>query len=209
MNCIYKWRKEFQTPEALFKLYTNHTTAENVIKLVKKSVNFGLRKGQNKQKSCKILSPYNIFGPSVQISCSVMSDSLWLHGLQHARPPCPSPTPGVYSNSFPLSWWCHPTILSSVVPFSSHLQSFPASGSFLMSQLFASGGWTVGVSASASVLQMNIQDQLPLGWTGWILQSKRLSRVVSNTSKASILQCSAFFIIQVSHPYLRKNHSLD
>ena len=120
---------------------------------------------------------------SVQFSCSVMSDSLRPHGLQHARPLCPSPTPGVYSNSCPLSWWCHPTISSSVVPFSFRLQSFPTSGSFQMSQFFASGGQIIGVSASASVLPMNIRDWFPLGWTGWIfLQSKGLSRVFSNTT---------------------------
>ena len=111
----------------------------------------------------------------VQFSCSVVSDSLQPHGLQHARLPCPSPTPRVYSNSYLLSQWCHPTILSSVVPFSSFLQSFPASGSFQMSQFFASGGQSIGVSASASVFLMNIQDWFPLGWTGWIsLQSKGL-----------------------------------
>ena len=120
---------------------------------------------------------------SVQFSCSVMSDSLQPHGLQHARPPCPSPTPGVYSNSCPLSWWCHPTISSSVVPFFSCLQSCLASGSFQMRQLFTSGGQMIGVSASASVLPMNIQDWSPLGWTGWIsLQSKGLSRAFSNTT---------------------------
>ena len=109
---------------------------------------------------------------SVQFSRSAVSNSLWPHGLQHARPPCPSPTPGVYSNSCPLNWWCHPTISSSVIPFSSHLQSFPASGSFPMSQLFTSGGQSIGVSASTSVLPMNTQDWFPLGWTGWIsLQS--------------------------------------
>ena len=97
---------------------------------------------------------------SVQFSRSVVSNSLWLHGLQHARLPCPSPTPGVYSNSCPLSRWCHPTISSSVVPFSSHLRSFPASGSFPMSQFFESGGQSVGISASASVLPMNIQSGL-------------------------------------------------
>ena len=100
--------------------------------------------------------------------CSVVSDSLQPHGLQHAKPPCPSPIPGVYSNSHPLSQWCHPTISSSVVPFSSCLQSFPASGSFPRSQFFTSGGQRIGVSTSASVLQMNIQDWSPLGWTGWI-----------------------------------------
>ena len=126
---------------------------------------------------------------SVQFSCSVLSDSWRPHGLQHARPPCPSPTLEVYSSSCPFSWWCHPTTSSSVVPFSSHLQSFPASGSFQMSQLYASGGQSIGVSASASVLPMNIQDWFPLGWTGWIsLPSKGLSRVFSDnhSSKASI-----------------------
>ena len=119
----------------------------------------------------------------VQFSRSVMSDSLWPHGLQHPRPPCPSPTSVDYSNSCLLSWWCHPLISSSVVPFSSHLQSFPVSGSFPMSQLFASGDQSIGVSASASVLPMNIQDWFPLGWTGWIsLESKELSRVFSNTT---------------------------
>ena len=110
-----------------------------------------------------------------------MSNSLWPNGLQHTRPPCPSPTPRVYSNSCPLSQWCHPTISSSVVPFSSHLESFPASGYFPMSQFFASGGQSIGVSASASVLPVNIQDLFPLGWTGLIsLQSKGLSRAFSN-----------------------------
>ena len=105
------------------------------------------------------------------------------HGLQHTRPPCPSPTPRVYSNACPLSWWCHPTISSSVVAFSSCLQSFPASGSSLMSQFFTSGGQSIRVSASASFLTMNIQDWFPLGWTGWIsLPSKGLSRVFSSTT---------------------------
>ena len=112
-----------------------------------------------------------------------MSDSLQPHGLQHTRTPCPSATPGVYSNSCPLSRWRHLTISSSVVPFPSCLQSFPASGSFPVSQFFASGGQSIGVSASASVLPMNIQDWSPLGWTSWIsLQSKGLSRVFSNTT---------------------------
>ena len=104
---------------------------------------------------------------SVQFSCSVVTDS-WRPQLQHARPPCPSPTPGVYSNSCPLSQWYHPSISSSVVPFSSCPQSFPASGSFPMSQFFTSGGQSIGVSALTSVLPMNIQDWFPLGWTGWI-----------------------------------------
>ena len=119
---------------------------------------------------------------SVQFSHSVISDSLQPHESQHARPPCPSPTPGVHSDSRPSSQWCHPTISSSVVLFSSHLQSFPASGSFQMSQLFALGGQSIGVSASTSVLPMNTQDWSPLGWTAWIsLQSKGLSRVFSST----------------------------
>ena len=108
--------------------------------------------------------------------------TLWPDGLQHARPPCPSPTAGAYSNSCPLRQWCHPTISSSVSPFSSCPQSFPASGSFPMSQFFASGGQSIGVSASASVLLMNIQNWSPLGWTGWIsLQSKGFSRVFNST----------------------------
>ena len=120
---------------------------------------------------------------SVQFSCSVMSNSLQPHGLQHARPPCPSPSPRVYSNSCLLSWWCHTAISSSAVPFFSYLQSFPASGSFQISQFFVSGGQSVGISTSTSVLPMNTQDWTPLGWTGWIsLQSKGLSRVFSNTS---------------------------
>ena len=118
-----------------------------------------------------------------------MSDSLWPHELQHTRPPCPSPTPGVHPNPCPSSRWCHPAISSSVVPFSSCPQSLPASGSFAMSQLFTWGGQSIGVSASASVLAMNTQDWSPLGWTGWIsLQSKGLSRVFSNTIVISQLQ---------------------
>ena len=120
---------------------------------------------------------------SVQFSCSVVSDSLQPHEYQHARPPCPSPTPGVNSNSRPSSPWCHPAISSSVVPFSSCPQSLAESGSFPMSQLFAWGGQSIGVSASASVLKMNTQDWSPLEWTGWIsLQSMGLSRVFSNTT---------------------------
>ena len=120
---------------------------------------------------------------SVQFSCSVVSDSLWPHELQHARPPCPSPTPGVHSNSCPSSQWCHPAVSSSVVPFSSCPQSLPASGSYPMSQLFAWGSQSIRVSALASVLPKNTQDWSPLEWTGWIsLQSKGLSRVFSNTT---------------------------
>ena len=132
---------------------------------------------------------------SVQFSHSVMFDSLGPREPQHTRPPCPSPTPRVYPNSCPLSWWCHSTISSSVIPFSSCPQSFPASGSFQMSQLFASGGQSVGVSASTSVLPMNTQDWSLLGLTGWIsLQPKGLSRVFSNTT----VQKCQFFSTQLS-----------
>ena len=138
---------------------------------------------------------------SVQFRCSVMSDSLRPHELQHIRPPCPSPTPRVHPNSCPLTQWCHPTISSSVVPFSSCSQFFPASGSFQMSQLFASGGQSVGVLASTSVPPLNTQGWSPLGWTGWIsLQSKGLSRVFSNTTDRK----HQFFGTQ---PFLYKSHS--
>ena len=146
---------------------------------------------------------------SAQFSRSVVSDSVT---LQHARPPCPSPTLGVHSNPCPLSQWCHPTISSPAVPFSFCLQSFPASGSFQMSQLFTSGGQSTGVSASESVLPMNIQDWFTLGWTGWIsLQSKGLSRVFSNTTVQKhqffgavfLFVCLLCFLIgQFSHPYM-------
>ena len=132
---------------------------------------------------------------SVQFSHSVMSDSLQPHEPQHTRPPCPSPTPGVHSNSCPLSQLCHPTISSSVIPFSSCPQSLPASGSFQMSQLFALGVQSIRLSASTSVLPKNTQDWSPLGWTGCIsLQSKRLSRVFSNTT----VQKHQFFSAQLS-----------
>ena len=132
---------------------------------------------------------------AVMFNGSVVSDSLRPHGLQHTRLPCPSPTPGAYSNSCPLNQWCHPTISSSVVPFSSCFQSFPAQGSFQMSQFFASGDQSIGVSASASVLPMNIQDWFPSVLTGWIsLQSKGLSRVFSSTT----VQKHWFFTAQLS-----------
>ena len=141
-----------------------------------------------KSKTAEAYGNNSLF--SVQFSCSLQP-----HGLQHTRPPCPSPAPGVYSNSCPLSQWCHPTISSSVVPFSSHLQSFPALGSFPMSQFFPTGGQSIGVSASTSVLPMNTQDWSPLGWTVWIfLQSKGLSRVFSNTT----VQKHQFFGVQLS-----------
>ena len=158
----------------------------------------------------KILSKlysYLVQFSSVQFSRSVVSDSLLPHELQHARPPCPSPTPRVYPNSSPSSRWCHPAIPSSVSPFSSCPQSLPA-----MSQLFAWGGQSFGVSALASVLPMNFQDWSPLGWTGWTsLQAKGLSRIFSNTT----VQKHQFFSAQLSGPILtfiydyRKNHSFD
>ena len=130
-------------------------------------------------KQCKLSADIS----SVQFSRSVVSDSLWPHGLQHSRPPCPSPTPRAYPNSCPLSWWCHPNISSSVIPFSSCPQSFPDSVSFQMNQLFTSGGQSIGVSALTSDLPINVQVWSPLEWTGWIsLQSKGLSRVFSNTT---------------------------
>ena len=139
--------------------------------------------------------PKNRLESSVQFSRSVLPDSSRPHESQHTRPPCPSPTPGVYSNSCPSSWCCHPAISPSVVPFSSCPQSLPASGPFPMSQLFAWGGQSIGVSASASVLPMNTQDLSPLEWTGWIpLQSKGLSRVFSNTT----VQKHQFFSAQLS-----------
>ena len=128
-------------------------------------------------------------------SVAQLCPTLQPQGMQYARPPCPSPTPGIYSNSRPSSRWCHATISSSAIPFSSRLQSFPASGSFQMSQFFPSVGQSIGVSASASVLSMNIQDWFPLGWTGWIsLQSKGFSRVSSNTT----VQKHQFFGVQLS-----------
>ena len=138
---------------------------------------------------------------SVKFSRSVVSDTLWPHEPQYTRPPCSSPTPRIHPNPCPSSQWCHPTISSSVIPFSSCPQYFPASGSFPMSHLFASGGQNIGVSASTSVLPMNSQDWSLLGWTGWIsLQSKGLARVFSHSSKASILLRSAFSTVQLSHP---------
>ena len=151
---------------------------------------------------------------SVQFSLSVVSDSLWPHKLQHTRLPCPSPTPRVYSNSCPSSQWCHPAISSSVVPFSSCPQSLPpVSRSFPISQLFARGDQSIGVSASTSALPMNTQDWSPLGWTGWISwNSKGLSRVLSNT----IIQKSQILVLRfLRSPTLtsihdhRKNHNLN
>ena len=150
---------------------------------------------------------------SVHFSRSVVCNSLWPHEPQHARPPCPSPTPVVYPNPCPSSWWCHPTISSAVIPFSFRLQSFPASGSFPMSHLFTWGGQNIGISALASVLSTNTQGWSPSEWTGWIcLQSKGPSRVFSNTT----VQKHQFFGAESSsqsnshiHTWPQENHSLD
>ena len=164
-----------------------------------------IRAGRSDRRSWEL----NTWGLSTrirsdQIRCSVVSDSLRPHELQRARPPCPSPTPGVHPNPRPLSQWCPLTISFSVVPFSSCPQSFPASGSFKMSQLFPSGGQSIGISASTSVLPVNIQDWFPLGWTDWIsLQSKGLSRVFSNT----IAQKHQFFGTQLSLWYNSHIHT--
>ena len=145
-------------------------------------------------KKYSIVYVYHIFFQfsSVHFSYSAMSNSLQPCGMQHTSLPHPSPTPGACSNSRPLSWWCHPTISSSVVPFFSHLQSFPASGSFPKDQFFSSVGQSIGVSASASVLPVNSQDWFPLGTLKGLLQH--------HSSKASILRCSAFFMVQLSYP---------
>ena len=142
---------------------------------------------------------------SVHFSHSAVSDSLWSHGLQHARLPCPSPTPGVYSNSCPLNWWCHPTILSSVVPFSFYLQSCPESGSFPMSQFFASGGQSIGLLASASVPSNEHSGLISFSFDWFdLLAVQRIlkSLLQHHSSKAPILWCSDFFIVQHSHPYM-------
>ena len=152
-----------------------------------------------------------------QFSRSVVSISLRPHGLQHARPPCPSPTPRAYSNSCPLSRWCHPMSSSSVTPFSSHLQSFPASGAFPRSHFFTSGGQSIGVSASAPVLPMNTQDWFPLGWTGWIsLQSKGLWETLEESSPTPQFKSINSLVLSfIYSPTLTsiydywKNHSFD
>ena len=150
---------------------------------------------------------------SVQFSHSVMSDSFWPHEPQHARPSCPSLTRGVHPNPCPLSRWCHPTISSSVVPFPSHLQSFPVSGSFQMSQPFASGGQSIGVAASTSVLPMNTQDWSPLGWTGWISLQSRYSQESSPTPQFKSINSLALSFLH--SPTLTsihdhwKNHRFD
>ena len=167
-----------------------------------------------KKSSLKSLGQELSIASSVQVSRSVVSDFLQPHELQHARLPCPSPTSEAYSNSCPSSRWCYQTISSSVVPFSSCLQSFPASASFPVSQFFASGGRRIGASASASVLPMDIQDWFPLGWTGWIsLQSKGLSIESSPTPQFKSISSSGLSLLYSPtrtfiHDYW-KNHSFD
>ena len=165
-----------------------------VIQLLWTSLSLSFFNAQHYFLKIILLFSFLLFS-SVQFSRSVVSDSLWPHESQHAKPPCPSPAPGVHPDSRPSSQWCHPAISSSVVPFSSCPQSLPASGSFPMNQLFIAGGHGIGVSASASVLPMSIQDWFPLGLTGWIsLQFKGLSRVLSNTT----VQKHQFFCAQLS-----------
>ena len=158
------------------------------------------------------MSEDNVFS-SVHFSCSVVSNSLWSHESQHARPPCPSPTLRVYSNPCPLSQWCHPAISSSIVPFSSCPQSLPASESFPKSQLFASGGQSIEVSASTSVLPMNTQDWSPFGWTGWISLQSRDSQEYSPIPQfKSIGSLALSFLYSPTLTYIHdhwKNHSLD
>ena len=161
----------------------------------------------SKMQAINYISSWSFYSAVFLVQFSPVAQScptLQPRGLQHVQPPCPSPTPRVYSNSYPLSQWCHPTISSSVVSFSSHLQSVPASGSFQVSQFFESYGQIIGASASALVPLMNNQDWFPLGWTGWIsLLSKALKNLLQHqSSKTSILWCSAFFIVKLSHPYV-------
>ena len=175
--------------------------------------------GYSNKHSCKSLRPLRVgyeCGELRGISSVQSLSRVWLFAipwLQHARPPCPSPTPGVHSDSYSLSQWCHITISSSFVPFSSRLQSFPASGSFPMSQFFTAGGQSIGVSASTSVLPMNTQDWSPLGWTGWIsLQFKGLSRVSPMPQFKRINSLVLSFLYSPTLTSIRdhwKNHSLD
>ena len=171
------------------------------------------RQSPIKSKKLGFITPQVGITASVQFSRSVVSNSLWPHEPQHTRPPCSSPTPGVHPNPCPLSWWCHPTISSSVVPFSSCPQSFPAPGSFQVSQPFTSGGQSIGVSASTSVLPMNTQDWPPLGWTGWIsLQSKDSQESTPTPPFKSINSSALSFLNSPTLTSIHdhwKNHSLD
>ena len=171
------------------------------------------RQSPIKSKKLGFITPQVGITASVQFSRSVMSNSLWPHEPQHTRPPCSSPTPGVHPNPCPLSWWCHPVISSSVVPFSSCPQSFPAPRSFQVSQPFTSGGQSIGVSASTSVLPMNTQDWPPLGWTGWIsLQSKDSQESTPTPQFKSINSSVLSFLNSPTLTSIHdhwKNHSLD
>ena len=168
-------------------------------------LNYGFLTGWYVYIIVRYITNYLFFS---QFSCLVMSNSLQPHGPQHAMPPCPSSTPRVYSNSDSLSLWCHPTISSSVIPFSSHFQSFPESGYFQMSQLVKSGGQSIGFSASTSLLPMNIQDWFPSGWTGWVsLLFKGLSSLQHHSSKASILCNWVFSMVQLSRSYMTNGKS--
>ena len=189
-NCFFKcYQKRVYIPLPTLSPSIAPSSSNNLFSL---NFSYPERKGVGKEElGNSLVVPWF---SSVQSSLSVMSDSLQPHEFQHARPPCPLPTPGVYPNSSASSWWCHPAISSSIVPFSSCPQSLPASKSLPMSQLFTWDGQSIGVSASASVLPINIQDWFPLGWTGWIsLQSKGLSRF-SNTT----VQKHQFFGAQLS-----------
>ena len=193
LNQSYLWWEATKRPIWFMKSFAqiNYCTKFNLLKTIKKKIKECLLFWDNAVALGNSIYFRNIYvclyvknkHLSVQFSHSVLSDSLRPDEPQHSRPPCPSPTPRVQPNPCPSSRWCHPTVSSSVIPFSSCPQSFPVSGSFRKSQLFASGGQSTGVSASTSVLPMNTQDWFPLGWTGWIsLQSKGLSRVFSNTT---------------------------
>ena len=191
--------------DTILRAETEEELKSFLMNVKKESEKAGLKLNIQKTKimaSCPI--------SSVQFSCSVMSNSLRPHELQHTRLPCPSPTPRVHPNPCPSSRWCHPAISSSVVSFSSCLQSFPASGSFQMSQFFASGSQSFRVSASASVLPMNIQDWFLLGWTGWIsFQSKGLSRFFSKTQSRSINSLVLSFLYsQLLHPYMTTGQTI-
>ena len=194
-NKLWKILKEMGIPDHLTCLLRNLYAGKEATVRTGNGTTDMFQIGKGVCQGC-ILSPAYLtyIQSSVQFSLSVVSNTLRPHEPQHARSPCPSPTPRVQPNPCPLSQWCHPTISSSVIPFSSCPLSFPASGSFPVSQLFVSGGQIIGVSASTSILPMNTQDWSPLGWTGWIsLQSKGLSRVFSNTT----VQKHQFFCTQL------------
>ena len=190
VKSVHIWEKDLNVVYLSLGLFRT----VNILKMTMKTIN-GEGNAENAKEVLKLPGKINKVLSSVQFNRSILPNSLWPHEPKHARPPCPSPTPGVHPNPCPLSRWCHPTISSSTVPFSSRPQSFPASESFQMSQLFTSGSQSIGVSPSKSVLPMNTQGWSPLGWTDWIsLQFKGLSRVFSNTT----VQNHQFFGTQLS-----------